>query len=62
MKYSPKTKNFLSAEILRDKGHLGKVVALQPLVGTEVESHVSEASELSPIQVKLNYAIKFEWF
>jgi len=60
--YSPKTKNLLSAEILKDKGHLGKVVALQPLVGNEVESHVSEASELSPTQVKLNYAVKFEWF
>jgi hypothetical protein len=64
MKYSPKTKNSLSAEILKDKGHLGKIVALQPLVGTEVESNISEATEreLSPTQVKLNYAIKFEWF
>lgn len=59
VKYSSKTKNLLSAEILKDKGHLGKIVALQPLVGTEVESHISEASELSPTQVKLNYTIKF---
>jgi hypothetical protein len=62
MKDSPKTKNLFSAEILKDKGHLGKIVALQPLVGTEVESYVSEASELSPTQVKLTYAIKIEWF
>jgi hypothetical protein len=27
-----------------------------------VESHISETTELSPTQVKLNYAIKFEWF
>jgi len=47
---------------LKDKGHLGKIVALQPFVGTEVESHVSEVSELSPTQVRLNYAIKFDWF
>jgi len=59
VKYSSKTKNLLSAEILKDKGHLGKIVALQPLVGNEVESHISEASELSPTQVKLNYTIKF---
>jgi hypothetical protein len=61
MKDSSKTKNFFSAEILKDKGHLGKIVALQPLVGTEVESHISEATELSPTQVKLTYAVKFEW-
>jgi hypothetical protein len=62
VKYSSKAKNLLSAEILKDKGHLGTIVALQPLVGTEVESHISEASELSPTQVKLNYTIKFRWF
>jgi hypothetical protein len=62
VKNSPKTKNLFSAEILKDKGHLGKIVALQPLVGTEVESYMSEANELPPTQVRLNYAIKFEWF
>jgi hypothetical protein len=62
MKDSPKTKNLFSAEILKDKGHLGKIVALRPLVGTEVESYISEATELSPTQVKLTYDIRFEWF
>ncbi|KDR24443.1 WD repeat-containing protein 60 isoform X2 [Zootermopsis nevadensis] len=40
-----------TAAILKDKGHLSKVVALQPLVGTEVESDIHEKTEVSPTQI-----------
>ncbi|KAJ4431633.1 hypothetical protein ANN_20232, partial [Periplaneta americana] len=39
------------AEIFKDKGHLGRIVGLQPLVGSEEESEISEKTELSPTQV-----------
>jgi hypothetical protein len=51
----PDTKVLFSAEILKDKGHLCKVVALQPLVGTEVECDIYEKTELPPTQVKSTY-------
>jgi hypothetical protein len=40
------------AEILKDRGHLSKVVALQPFGGTEMESDTPGNTELSPTQVK----------
>jgi hypothetical protein len=49
------TEELFSAEILKDKGHLCKIIALQPLVGTEVESDIYEKTELSPTQVKLTF-------
>lgn len=55
MKDLPNTKVLFLAAILKDKGHLSKVVALQPLVGTEVESDIHEKTEVSPTQVKLAY-------
>jgi hypothetical protein len=70
VKDSPNSKNSFSAEILKDAGHLSKIVALQPFGGTEVESDISGNTELSPTQVKLicthqifivlQVAIKFE--
>jgi hypothetical protein len=49
----PNGKDLFSAEILKDKGHLSKIVALQPFGGTETESDISGSTELSPTQVKL---------
>ncbi|XP_069694505.1 cytoplasmic dynein 2 intermediate chain 1 [Periplaneta americana] len=40
-----------TAEIFKDNGHLGRIVGLQPLVGSEEESEISEKTELSPTQV-----------
>lgn len=53
MKDVPNGKDLFSAEILKDKGHLSKIVALQPFGGTETESDISGSTELSPTQVKL---------
>jgi hypothetical protein len=53
VKDSPNGKDLFSAEILKDKGHLSKIVALQPFGGTEADSDISGNNELSPTQVKL---------
>lgn len=58
----PNTKDFFSAEIFKDKGHLCKIIALQPFVGTEVESSIYERIELSPTQVKLTEMIYSSYF
>jgi hypothetical protein len=48
-------KDLFSAEVLKDKGHLSKIIALQPFSGTEAESATPGNTELSPTQVKLTY-------
>lgn len=54
LKDSSNAEGLFSAEILKDKGHLGKIVALQPLASTEVESSIPNKTELSPTQVNIN--------
>jgi hypothetical protein len=49
----PNGKNLFSAEILKDKGHLSKIVALQPFGGTEADCDISGNNEFSPTQLKL---------
>jgi hypothetical protein len=53
VKDSPNSKDSFSAEILKNKGHLSKIVALQSFDATDAESDISGNAELSPTQVKL---------
>ncbi|PSN50802.1 hypothetical protein C0J52_13914 [Blattella germanica] len=43
--------HLILAEVMKDKGHSGPVVAIKPLIDSEEESRSSDETDLNPVQI-----------